>query len=45
MNEIFSMTNSTRLIELDKKKYILRVPGKGTESSSIGIKSMKSTKK
>ena len=31
MNEIFSMTNSTRLIELDKKKYILRVPGKGTD--------------
>lgn len=31
MNEIFSMTNSTRLIDLDNKKYILRVPGKGTE--------------
>lgn len=31
MSDIFSMTNSTRLIELDKKKYILRVPGKGTD--------------
>lgn len=31
MNEIFSMTNSTKLIELDNKKYILRIPGKGTE--------------
>lgn len=31
MNEIFSMTNSTKLIELDKKKYILRIPGKGTD--------------
>lgn len=31
MNEIFSMTNSTKLILLDDKKYILRVPGKGTD--------------
>lgn len=31
MNEIFSMTNSTRLIKLDNKKYILRIPGKGTD--------------
>ena len=31
MNEIFSMTNTTKLIELDKKKYILRIPGKGTD--------------
>lgn len=31
MSEIFSMTNSTKLIELDKKKYILRIPGIGTD--------------
>lgn len=30
MNEIFSMTNSTELIELNGKKYILRTPGTGT---------------
>lgn len=31
MNEIFSMTNSTRKIELEGKDYILRIPGKGTD--------------
>lgn len=31
MNEIFSMTNTTKLIELDKKQYILRLPGIGTD--------------
>lgn len=31
MNEIFSMTNSTKLIELEGKKYILRIPGVGTD--------------
>ena len=30
MNEIFSMTNTTELIELNGKKYILRTPGAGT---------------
>lgn len=31
MEEIFSMTNSSKLIELDGHKYILRIAGKGTE--------------
>lgn len=31
MDEIFSMTNSSKLIELDGHKYILRIAGKGTE--------------
>lgn len=31
MTDIFSMTNSTKCIELDGKKYILRIPGKGTD--------------
>lgn len=31
MNEIFSMTNNSKLIELDGRKYILRLPGKGTD--------------
>ena len=31
MSEIFSMTNSSKLIELDGCKYILRLPGKGTD--------------
>lgn len=31
MDEIFSMTNSSKLVELDGHKYILRIAGKGTE--------------
>lgn len=31
MNEIFSMTNSTKLISLEGKQYILRLPGVGTD--------------
>lgn len=31
MNEIFSMTNKSSVITLDEKKYILRVPGIGTD--------------
>lgn len=31
MNEIFSMTNTTKLVNLDGTDYIIRIPGKGTD--------------